>query len=291
MPLISLDHLTLFELTPPQLVEVAAAAGFSHVGLRLNPAAPPGEWQHPMLGDSPMRRETLARMRATGVAVFDFGVFRLKQGVDLAAFEPVLESAAVLGAREAVVNGDEHDPQRLAELLRRLCELGRRYGVRMNLEPTPWTGIPTLGAAVAVIQACGDTDARLMVDTIHVDRSGGSLADLAALPRALIDYIQVCDAVGPRPRDFETMIYQARNERAYPGEGDLDLVGMLSVLPEDVPLSLEAPVKSLSTTLDPVQRARRARELMASLVAEVAACRKASAISGGSQRSPSDGVS
>ena len=48
---ISLDHLTLFELTPPQLVEVAAAAGFTHVGLRLNPAAPPGEPQHPMRGN------------------------------------------------------------------------------------------------------------------------------------------------------------------------------------------------------------------------------------------------
>lgn len=279
MSIVSLDHLTLFELTPPQLLDVAAASGFSHVGLRLNPAAPPGERQHPMLGDSPMRRETLARLRDTGVAVFDFGVFRLKQGVNLAAFEPVLESAAVLGAREAVVNGDEPDQQRLADLLHRLCEIGRRYGVRMNLEPTPWTGIPTLGAAVAVIQACGDPDARLMVDTIHVDRSGGTLADLAALPRALIDYIQVCDAAGPRPADFETMIHQARNERAYPGEGDLDLVGMLSALPQDVPLSLEAPVKSLAASLDPVQRARRARDRMASLVAAVAARRAAGASS------------
>lgn len=279
MSIVSLDHLTLFELTPPQLLDVAAASGFSHVGLRLNPAAPPGERQHPMLGDSPMRRETLARLRDTGVAVFDFGVFRLKQGVNLAAFEPVLESAAVLGAREAVVNGDEPDQQRLADLLHRLCEIGRRYGVRMNLEPTPWTGIPTLGAAVAVIQACGDPDARLMVDTIHVDRSGGTLADLAALPRALIDYIQVCDTAGPRPADFETMIHQARNERAYPGEGDLDLVGMLSALPQDVPLSLEAPVKSLAASLDPVQRARRARDRMASLVAAVAARRAAGASS------------
>jgi sugar phosphate isomerase/epimerase len=281
VPIVSLDHLTLFELTPPQLVEVAAAAGFGHVGLRLNPAAPPGERQHPMLGDSPMRRETLARLRDTGVAVFDFGVFRLKQGVDLAAFEPVLESAAVLGAREAVVNGDEPDLQRLAELLRGLCELGRRHGVRMNLEPTPWTGIPTLGAAVAVIQACGDPDARLMIDTIHVDRSGGTLADLAAVPRALIDYIQVCDAAGPPPQDFETMIHQARNERAYPGEGDLDLVGMLAALPQDVPLSLEAPVKSLAATLDPVHRARRARERMTSLAEAVAARRTASGVAGG----------
>ena len=160
MTTISLDHLTLFELTPPQLVEVAAAAGFTHVGLRLNPAAPPEEPQHPMLGNSPMRRETLARMRETGIVVFDFGVFRLKRGVDVCAFEPVLETAAVLGAKHAVVNGDDPDPQTLAELVRRLCELGHGYGIRMNLEPTPWTGIPTLGAALRVIESCAHPGAR-----------------------------------------------------------------------------------------------------------------------------------
>jgi sugar phosphate isomerase/epimerase len=271
----SLDHLTLFELTPPELVEIASASGFTHVGLRLRPAAPPGERQHPMLGDSPMRRETLARMRDTGVAVLDFGVIRLNRGVDLAAFEPVLESGATLGARESVVNGDEADPHVLADLLHGLCELGRRYGIRMNLEPTPWTGIPTVGAAIAVLDACGHPDARLMIDTIHVDRSGGTLADLAAVPPALIDYIQVCDAVGPRPADFETMIYQARNERAFPGDGNLDLAGMLAMLPDGVPLSLEAPVKSLAAQLTPVERTKRGRRAMAALVTAVDARRKA----------------
>lgn len=112
-----------------------------------------------MLGDSPMRRETLARLRDTGVRVFDFGVFRLQRGVDVSAFEPVLETAATLGARHACVNGDEPDPQALAGLLHELCELTRRYGIRVNLEPTPWTGIPTIASA----------------------------ADLAAVPPALID--------------------------------------------------------------------------------------------------------
>lgn len=277
MTTISLDHLTLFELTPPQLVEVAAAAGFTHVGLRLNPAAPPGEPQHPMLGNSPMRRETLARMRETGVVVFDFGVFRLKRGVDVCAFEPVLETAAVLGAKHAVVNGDDPDPQTLAELLRRLCELGHGYGIRMNLEPTPWTGIPTLGAALRVIESCAHPGARVMVDTIHADRSNTTLEALAQVPRSLIDYVQVCDASGPRPTDFDTMIYQARNERAFPGEGNLDLVGMLCALPAGVPLSLESPARSLASRLTPVQRARRGRQATESLAAAVSARRSATA--------------
>ena len=269
MPIVSLDHLTLFELTPPELVEVAAAAGFTHVGLRLNPAAPPQERQHPMLGDSPMRRETLTRMQATGVAVFDCGVFRLQRGVDVAAFEPVLESAAVLGAGHALVNGDEPDPALLADLLACLCELGDRYCIRMNLEFTPWTGIPTLASAVRVVEACGHASARVMIDTIHVDRSGGSIAELREVPLELVDYVQVCDAGGPRPADVATMIHQARNERAFPGEGNLDLVGMLGALPAGLPLSLEAPVQSLAGSLTPVERARRGRGAIDALIATV----------------------
>jgi len=275
MPIVSLDHLTLFELTPPELVAVAGAAGYSHVGLRLNPAAPPGERQHPMLGDTPMRRETLARMRDRNVAVFDFGVFRLQRGIDVAAFEPVLESAAVLGAGHAVVNGDEPDPQLLADLLRELCELGSRYGIAMNLEATPWTGIPTLASAVRVVQACGHASARVMIDTLHVDRSNGTPADIARVPRERVAYVQVCDGTGPRPTDFETMIYQARNERGFPGEGNLDLAGMLAVLPEGLPLSLEAPVHSLAARLTPVERAWRGRRAVDSLLAAVAARRGA----------------
>jgi sugar phosphate isomerase/epimerase len=271
MTLVSLDHLTLFELTPPELVTVAAAAGFTHVGLRLNPAAPPAERQHPMLGDSPMLRETLARLRDLGVSVFDFGVFRLERDTDFDAFESVLETAAVLGAREAVVNGDEPDPDRLAGLLHRLCEQGQRYGVRMNLEPTPWTGIPTLGAARAVVEACGHPGARLMIDPIHLDRSGGTTSDVEAIPHHLLDYVQVCDAPGPRPATVETMIHQARNERALPGDGDLDLAGLLCALPPDLPLSLEAPVASLARRLSVLERALRARRSIDTLRAAVAA--------------------
>ena len=166
-------------------------------------------------------------------------------------------------------------PRRSRTCWARCCDLGARYGVRMHLEPTPWTGIPTLAAALRVLALCDHPNARIMIDTIHADRSGATLADLAAVPPALVDYVQVCDANGPRPADFETMIYQARNERAFPGEGSLDLVGMLCALPPDVPLSLEAPVQSLAGLLTPVERATRGRTAMTALVSAVEARREA----------------
>jgi sugar phosphate isomerase/epimerase len=257
----SLDHLCFIELTPPQLVELAASAGFACVGLRLHPAAPPLERQHPMGGGSPLRRETLARLHDTGVSVFDVGVFRLRATMDLDALEGVMETAAVLGARHVVVNGDETDPGRLASLLHALCERGRPYGLNMQLEATPWSGVSTPGAAQAVVLASGHAHARVLVDTLHAARCGATEADLRMLRADLIDYVQVCDAPAEHPGDVAALIHQARHERAFPGEGGLDLAGMLRSLPQGLPWSLEAPVDSLQGT-GLASRARRARSAM-----------------------------
>lgn len=268
MCLISLDHLSVFELTPPELVRTAARSGFKHVGMRLHPAAPT-EHQHPMTGRSPMLHETAALLQDTGVSVFDFGVFRLKGDTRVADFEPVLEAAATLRARHAVVNGDESDPQRLAELFARLCELGQGYGMTLNLEPTPWTGVQNLAQATRVVQAAAQANGRVMIDTLHLDRVGGGAADIATVPTALIAYAQICDGVGPRPCDFETMIFQARNERAFPGEGDIDLASMVRALPPMTPLSLEAPTRYAAEGMTALERAKRGHRSVAALLASI----------------------
>jgi sugar phosphate isomerase/epimerase len=223
-----------------------------------------------MLGDSPMRRETLAIMQHTGVRVFDVGVVRLKKETSVTAFDAVFESAARLGASHVVVNGDEPDQRLLAELLAHLCEVGRPYALTMNLEFTPWTGVRTLAEAVSVVKAASQPEARVLIDTIHVDRSGGTPADIAAVPVELIAYAQLCDAYGPRPQDFETMIFQARNERRFPGEGNLDMGGMLRALPAGIPLSLEAPTRTLAQTLSALERAKRGRSAVESLLVSIA---------------------
>lgn len=268
MPIVSLDHLTLLDLTPPELVRIAGLAGFTHVGVRLNPAAP-GEYQYPMLGDSSMLRETIARMRDNGVRVLDIGVVRLAKPTDVRVFEPIFEAAARLGASHAMVNGDEPDHGILTALLAGLCEVARPFGLTMNLEATPWSGVKTLADAVHVVQAAHQPEARVLVDTIHVDRTGGTPADIAAVPAALITHAQICDAFGPRPQDFETMIFQARNERRFPGEGNLDMTGMLRALPRGIALSLEVPCRTLACTLSPLELAQRGRAAVDSLLASL----------------------
>src|SRR2546430_17201623 len=93
-----LDHQTMLDLAPPEFVAVAAGAGFDAVGLRIAPVSQ-GEQAWPTGPGSPMLAETMRRCGDTGVFVLDVEAIRLGPGPDLAGCEPVLETAAVLGAR------------------------------------------------------------------------------------------------------------------------------------------------------------------------------------------------
>ena len=71
-----LEHLTLLGVSPPDLVTVAAAAGFDAVGLRISPAAD-GERPWPVWPGSPMLAETIRRCADTGIRVLDAEAVRL----------------------------------------------------------------------------------------------------------------------------------------------------------------------------------------------------------------------
>jgi hypothetical protein len=63
MPSFSLAALTVLELAPPALVDVAAACGYDHVGIRLLPAVP-GGIAYPLMEDEASLKETIARLDA-----------------------------------------------------------------------------------------------------------------------------------------------------------------------------------------------------------------------------------
>lgn len=58
---IALAALTVLDLAPPDMVTCAAAAGYSHVGLRLL-SATPDEPTYPTVGDTPLVHEVERRL-------------------------------------------------------------------------------------------------------------------------------------------------------------------------------------------------------------------------------------
>ena len=228
-----------------------------------------------MLGDTPMMRETLARLADTGVAVFDFDIFRLRPDTDVDAFLPVLDAGARLGAKHLLVAVDDPDEARMVEVFGRACDAGARFGLTMNLEFMPWTGVKSLAQAQRFIRNVDRPNARILVDAIHLDRSAGTNAEVAGVPRGMLAYAQICDAPAERPKDLETMLFQARFERLFPGEGGLDLLGLLKALPRDLPLSLEIPRTELAKTVPAAERARRALAGLQALLEQLAALDRA----------------
>jgi sugar phosphate isomerase/epimerase len=254
--LLSLAALTVLELSPLEQVQCAARAGFSHVGLRLLPATPE-ERSWPAVGDTPLVRATRQALADGGVQVLDIEILRLKPETDVRDFLPVLDTAAALGARYLLVAGNDDDESRLADNLAALCVLAAPLGLQPCLEPMPWTDVRNVVQAARIVAASGRADAGVLVDAIHFDRAGSALAELAAIAPSRLHYLQLCDAPAARPTDLAELLRQARCDRLLPGEGALDLAGLLHALPATAPISLEIP---LARPLDPLPRARLVRE-------------------------------
>jgi sugar phosphate isomerase/epimerase len=147
----------------------------------------------------------------------------------------------------------------MAGVFAALCDAGREYGLDMNLEFMPWTGVKSLRQAQSFLARVRRPNARVLIDAIHLDRAGETAADVARVPRELMAYAQICDAPAERPADLQAMLYHARFERLFPGEGGLDLAGLLRALPRDLPLAVEVPTQELAKTVPARDRAARAR--------------------------------
>lgn len=268
----SLAALTVLELSPPDMVEVAARAGYSHVGLRLEPATPE-EHHFPLVADAQLRRQTLQRLRDTGTKVLDIEILRLKPDTQVQAFLTVLEAGAEFEASDLLIAGNDPDPVRTADNVAALCELALPFGIHVNLEFMPWTDVRNLTEAWHIVEQAGRSNGAVLIDAFHFDRSGSSVQALAvasATAPQRLRYAQLCDVVGPRPAEMAEILRQARQERRFPGDGDCDLHGLLKALPSGIPLSLEIPTRQLMEQgVCAYDRARlaldKAREVLASL--------------------------
>jgi sugar phosphate isomerase/epimerase len=264
--LISLAHLTLFDVPPPQLVTVAEAAGFAHVGIRVTPSRQGPAY--PMHPGSPMLRETLRRLADSDVSVFDVEVIRLDIDTEPLACEPFLQTAGELGGRHIIVASTDPDRSRATERFAGLCDLAAPYGLGCVLEFMVFSAVPTLVDALAMVTSAGRPNGGVLVDALHLARSGGSLDQVAAAPPHLLPYAQLCDARDDAPAtDIPAAEDEARRWRLVTGEGALPLAGLLQALPAGAPVSLEIP--DGWSNPEPLARAqtvlRAAEKLLASI--------------------------
>jgi len=262
---LSFAHLSVLDATPPELVTVAAAAGFRRIGIRLSATPSVGVPPYDMLGDTPLLRETLARLADTGVSVLDVEFLRFEPALPHGIPEGFLEAAARLGAQYVLVMSTEPLEARTVERFVDLCNRARQYGLHVCLEFAIYTGVRTLADAVRVVKESGCGNASVLIDALHFSRSGGWPSDIAGLDTSLFKYAQICDAVPDIPTEASDLIREARTGRLLPGEGALPLRDLVAGLPAGIPLAIEAPVRA-TAGLPVLERAQRAWRSMQALL-------------------------
>jgi sugar phosphate isomerase/epimerase len=268
-PIFSLAPLTLLSLAPPELIAVAARTGYQQVGLRLLAAAPGGV-AYPLMQDARGLADTLARMRDTGVGVFDLEIVRVGASFRVSDFLPFFEVGARLGAKAMLVAGDDPDEARLTASFAALCEAAAPFGLSADLEFMPWTKVPDAATALRVVAGAAQANGGVLVDALHFARSASSLADIAAIPRQRLHYAQICDAPAQVPATTEGLIHTARCERLLPGEGGIDLAALFGTLPDDLPISVEIPNDARAPAVGAEEWARQALAASKAVLAQFA---------------------
>ncbi|MDA8258261.1 MAG: TIM barrel protein [Betaproteobacteria bacterium] len=253
----SLAHLTVLSLTPPQLIEVAERCGYRYVGLRMTRVTP-DEVLYDLARDRALMNETKARLAGTGIEVHDVELFRMDPELEPERFIPELEASAELGARHIIAQLPDPDSERKTARFARLCDLAKALDIFVSLEFPHWTETGNLTEAARVVRTVNRSNAGILVDMLHFGRSDSTLEELAQLPREWFRFAHVCDAAKEVPLTMDGIIHTARDERQFPGEGGIDVRGILACLPQDIPYALEIPRLTLQQAVGPEEVARLA---------------------------------
>lgn len=238
-------HLTLGYLTidapPAETVTAAAAAGFKSVGIRIAGRRLSDPYT-PVLGNPAAVREIKRRMDDTGIRMSNLSAYHIWPDVTLDHQKQVMEVAAELRPDIIVCNSYQPEESKFVDLLARTAEMAAPLNIKIAVEFMRYCSVPTLQDTVRVTRATGMPNVGVLLDPLHLDRSGGTPADIAAVDPKSIVFVQLCDAMLlPGPADIAQLRNEARTGRLYPGDGQLPLYDYLDALPDDMEIECEVP--------------------------------------------------
>lgn len=267
---LGIGMLSVFGLPPIELVNLAADLGCRYVSVAVQgmPLVPLGYRPYSLKDDAALRKDLLAAMRDRGVSISLGDGFLVLPGADVSALGTDLDVLAELGVPRINVVSLDPDLPRSLDQFAALTELAARRDIATVVEPVPGLTIGDLSSALAAAEYVGRAEFRLLIDTMHLVRSGAGAAELAAIDAERIGYAQLNDTtLLPRTDNY---MEEAMFERMVPGEGELPLHDLLSALPRHTVLEIEVPRRSLALAgVSPIDRLRPCVEAARRLLAGV----------------------
>jgi sugar phosphate isomerase/epimerase len=244
---LGIEQLTVLAMPPVEYIQLAAELGCVSIstGVTGMPLTMFGiedyqPWREWSLRDDPvLRRETVAAIRDTGVKIGLAEGFRAASDADVSVFAQDLDIFAELGALRVNAICMEDDMALAVDQLGKLADMAIARGMAFTIEFFPSEGINCFERALEVVEGIGRDKAKVLLDTMHFFRTGGTLEKLRAAGTDSIGYVQLSDSAD-RPPD-ETYFMKSLFARDVPGEGRLPLREIVAALPPDMPISVEVP--------------------------------------------------
>jgi sugar phosphate isomerase/epimerase len=271
MDQLGIGFLSVFALPPVEVIDLAADLGCRYIStvVQGQPLVPLSFGPYSLRDDVALRKDLLAAMNHRGVTISLGDGFLVLPGAEMHTFSADLDALAELGV--PWINAVSLDPDlgRTFDQFAALTELAAQRNIQTAVEPIPSLTVGDLPTALAALEHVGRPDFRLLIDTMHLVRSGSSAADLAAIDPDRIGYAQLNDTT-LEPR-IDNYMEEAMYERMVPGEGELPLRDILSVLPPGIVIELEVPQRSLALAgVSPIDRLRPCVEAARSLLSHIA---------------------
>jgi len=228
----------LQDVPPLPFLEAARDAGYQGVGLRLQKS--PNLPIFPVVGDAPLVREIKSSLTDSGLELLDILAFYLLPETDVHEYEPALALGKELGATYALTQCNDPDWGRLCDTFHRFCEVSQKSGITPIIEFCPNRTLATLAHTLELLEATGRADIPILVDPLHLVRSGGKSAELRSVDPKRFPYAQMSDGVlAEGEPDLDLAKKLGVGERRMPGEGTLPLSEIFSALPSELPISIE----------------------------------------------------
>ncbi|HEX4557670.1 MAG TPA: sugar phosphate isomerase/epimerase family protein [Mycobacterium sp.] len=270
MDRLGIEALSVFGLPPVEFVDLAADLGCRYITIFLQTVAsvPLGYPPFSLKDDVALRRDLLAAMDHRGVTISLGDGFIVLPGADMRSFRGDLDILSELGVPRINVVSLDPDRGHTFDQFAALAELAAQRHIETVIEPVPGLTIGDLPTALAALKHIARPDVRLLIDTMHLVRSGSSSHDIGAVDPRLIGYAQLNDTtLKPRSDNYaEEAVY----ERMVPGEGELPLPDILAALPRDIVIGLEVPRRSLALCgVQPADRLRPCVEAARALMTAV----------------------
>jgi sugar phosphate isomerase/epimerase len=219
---------TTLSRTPPlEFIGIAQKAGYDGIGIRLYPS--PIMQFFPVVGDPRLEREVRKALSDSDLEVYDIFTCYLQPEMDFDAMKRAHEYGASLGAKYALVIGDDPDWNRMVHNFGTLCDNAAQFGLICAFDaPVNVRVLNKVELILKLINDSGRENAAINLDPAQFYRAGETPDLLRGVDPNLMPYAQLCDATTMTPMGAYCM----------PGDGYVPLTEILDILPEGLALSV-----------------------------------------------------